>query len=215
MPSLRDRLAQPANPKSVSARARARRWEEFLRRFPAIGSMRVLDLGGTPAFWRTAPAHPLHVTIVNMEQTTRREEDWIDVRVGDACDAGLTTGTFDLVVSNSLIEHVGPAARRDELAKRIRSAARLYWVQTPNRYFPIEPHWLFPGFQFLPFEARVLITRTWRGGHRHSRDRARAMELVREVELIGPGEMKRLFPDGELWIERFLGMPKSLVAIRS
>ena len=28
-------------------------------------------------------------------------------------------------------------------------------VQIPYRYFPIEPHWLFPGLQFLPQRARI------------------------------------------------------------
>jgi hypothetical protein len=215
MPSLRDRVAQPANLKSLSARARAKRWEELLRRFPGFASMRILDLGGTPAFWRTTPVRPEHVTVVNVDPTLDPGDRWIDVRIADACDPNVALGTFDLVISNSLLEHVGPHARRQELADRIRSAADRYWVQTPNRYFPVEPHWLFPGFQFLPFGARVFVTRIWSGGHRHSRNRARAMELVREVELVGPGEMRRLFPDGELWIERFLGLPKSLVAIRA
>ena len=28
-------------------------------------------------------------------------------------------------------------------------------VQTPYRYFPVEPHWLFPGLQFLPMGLRA------------------------------------------------------------
>ena len=30
-------------------------------------------------------------------------------------------------------------------------------MQTPYRYFPIEPHWLFPGMQFLPLPVRWSI----------------------------------------------------------
>ncbi len=37
----------------------------------------------------------------------------------------------------------------------------MLWVQTPYRYFPIEPHWIFPGFQFLPLSARTEISRRW------------------------------------------------------
>jgi hypothetical protein len=215
MRATRNRLAQPTNPKSLSARARAKRWDELLRRFPDLGSMRVLDLGGTPTFWRAAPVRPTHVTVVNLDSSLRAVEDWMHVRIGDACEPVPEEHRYDLAISNSLLEHVGPAARRRAFANRIRASADRYWVQTPNRYFPIEPHWLFPGFQFLPFAARVSVTRSWTGGHRHSRDPHRAAELVREIELIGPGEMRALFPDAELWIERFLGLPKSLVAVRA
>jgi len=176
--------------------------------------MRVLDLGGTPTFWRATPQRPAHVTLVNTIPTLAADEPWIDVVVGDACGLQVTARDYDLVVSNSLLEHIVPADRRHQLAEVIRAAADRYWVQTPNRYFPIEPHWLFPAFQFLPFGARVLVTRTWPLGHRHDRDRQRAVELVNEVELIGSDEMRLLFPDAEIWVERFMGLPKSLVAIR-
>jgi hypothetical protein len=213
--AIRDLIIQPANPSSISARLRARRWQELLRRFPDLSSMRVLDLGGTPQFWRAAPQRPVHVTVVNITPNLAADEPWIEVVVADACRVQLAAKGHDVVVSNSLLEHVVPATRRRMLADVIHSAADRYWIQTPNRYFPIEPHWLFPGFQFLPFTARVLVTQTWPFGHRHSRNRRRAAELVGEVELIGGGEMRRLFPDAEIWVERFLGLPKSLVAIRS
>jgi hypothetical protein len=177
--------------------------------------MRVLDLGGTPRFWLLAPVRPAHVTLVNRDSRWSSTEDWITVVHGDACAPDLSSDRYDLVVSNSLLEHVGPAPRRLALAQVIHDRADRYWVQTPNRSFPIEPHWLFPGFQFLPFAAKVRVTQSWPLGHRRARDRARAMELVRGVELVGMAEMRRLFPDGEIWVERFLGLPKSLVAIRS
>jgi hypothetical protein len=215
MQRIRDLVVQPANPRSLSARARARRWRELLDRFPDLASMRVLDLGGTPRYWRAAPAHPAHLTIVNINAALRAEEPWIDLIAEDACAPTLPIGRFDLVVSNSLLEHLGDAARRRQFAEVVRGAADQYWVQTPNRYFPIEPHWLFPGFQFLPFGARVLVTRVWPLGHRRSRDPNRATGLVSEVELVGPSDMRRYFPDAEIWIERFAGLPKSIVAIRS
>lgn len=211
---IRDRLIQPGNPRSLSARSRARRWNEFLTRFPDLDVSRVLDLGGTPRFWRIAPVRPMQVTIVNMNRMLSADEPWIELVISDACAAGRWAG-YDLVVSNSLLEHVGGPDRRSILSEAIHHAANRYWVQTPNRYFPIEPHWLFPGFQFLPLSLRTLITRTWPFGHRYSRDPLRAAELAAEVELIGKGELKRLFPDAEIWVERLAGMPKSLVAIRS
>jgi hypothetical protein len=40
------------------------------------------------------------------------------------------------------------------------------------------------------------------------------MRLCREIRLLDVGEMKRLFPDAEIVRERFLGMTKSIIAIR-
>jgi Methyltransferase domain len=215
MRQIRDSVLDYRKPGSLAAGARARRWQELLRRFPQLETMNVLDLGGTPAFWRAAPVHAEHVTVVNLKEGMEADEPWMEVLVADACDPGLGAGRFDLVISNSLLEHVGGRERRRQLAEVITSQSDRYWVQTPNRYFPIEPHWLFPGFQFLPFEARVLVTRRWPLGHRRAANRRDAEELVREVELIGPTEMRQLFPRADLWIERFAGLPKSLVAIRS
>lgn len=63
---------------------------------------------------------------------------------------------FDLVYSNSVIEHVGGHARSCDFAGMVKTLARRHWgVQTPYRYFSIEPHWLFPGLQFLPQSARA------------------------------------------------------------
>jgi hypothetical protein len=176
--------------------------------------MRVLDLGGTPGFWRAAPVHGEHVTVVNIKRGMDADEPWMDVRVADACDPGLGAERFDIVISNSLLEHVGGADRRQQLAEVITSLSDRYWVQTPNRGFPIEPHWLFPGFQFLPFGVRVLVARTWPLGHRRAKSRRDAERLVRGIELVGVTEMRQLFPQADLWIERFAGLPKSLVAVR-
>lgn len=215
MRQIRDKFIQPANPRSLSARARARRWSVLLRHFPEIGSMHVLDLGGELRFWRAAPVRPEYVTMVNLKNVPDADEPWIRYVVGNACHAEFPTADYDIVISNSLLEHVGGPKERHRLADVIHGAARRHWVQTPNRYFPIEPHWLFPGFQFLPFGARVFVTRTWPLGHRRHRNRKRAADSVAQVELIGPGEMRRLFPTSLLWVERLAGFPKSLVAIRS
>jgi hypothetical protein len=85
--------------------------------------------------------------------------------VADACT--YDEPTVDLVVSNSLIEHVGGVGPRRQLAETIRGLAPQYWVQTPYRYFPLEPHWMFPGMQFLPLNVRArLARRRWTVGTR-------------------------------------------------
>ena len=151
--------------------------------------------------------------MVNMRPLPQPDEDWMQLIQGDACTAVFPHGQFDIVISNSLLEHVGGHMQRERLAEVILRNASRHWVQTPNRYFPIEPHWFFPGFQFLPVRGRVLVSRFWPLSHRRAATAAQAAHLVAGVELIGPGEMRRLFPSSEIWVERFAGLPKSIVAI--
>lgn len=195
---------------SLAFRARTRRMNELVRRFPGIASMHVIDLGGYGAFWMHGPVHPRHVTVVNLDPDEPRA-GWIDHIAGDACTFRAVTG--DLVVSNSLLEHVGGVQRRFVLAETIRALAPRYWVQTPYRYFPIEPHWLFPGFQFLPLAARTEIGLRWRRGHIRATTREESRREAMWVELLGLAELRSLFPEAEIWRERWAGLTKSIVAI--
>ncbi len=203
-----------ANPRSVSAKARGRRWAELMRRFPDLDQMKILDLGGRPQFWRDAPVRPASVTTVNLIDLPA-PEPWITTLVADACADRWTHGTFDLVISNSLLEHLGGMARRKQFADVVHAASNRWWIQTPYRYFLIEPHWFFPGFQFLPLATRIFITRRWPLGYRRAKTWEQAYEVTQEVELVTITEMRTLFPEGDLWKERMAGLVKSLVAVRT
>lgn len=211
------RLGSARTPGSLAARTRARRWHMLLASFPDLSEMRVLDLGGTHFTWRDAPARPREVVLVNI-QPQRSDFDWITTLVADACalPPEVTSQHFDLVYSSSVIEHVGGHARREAFAEAIRGSAERYWVQTPYRYFLIEPHWLCPGFQFLPVAIRAAVTRRWKLGHRraprHPVDAA--VSKVLDVELLSKTEMQHYFPDSEILSERLMGIVKSLIAIK-
>lgn len=213
--TLRDRIVDGFDPTSLAGRARARRYAMLYARFPELPDMRVLDLGGVPAFWATVPVAPKHVTLLNV-QACGSDRDWIETRVGDACDppADLLHGGFDLAFSNSVIEHVGGHARRQRFADTVRLAAPSYWVQTPYKYFPVEPHWLFPGAQFLPTSARAWLTRHWEPSRIRCTDPAAAVASSLEVELVDVTAMRHYFPDARICRERFGGLTKSLIAVR-
>lgn len=213
---LRDTATGVNSKRSLSGRARARRWQHLLQTFPELSEMRVLDLGGTPESWLAAPIRPKSVTTLNVSPAESRTPDIIAVQ-GDACDLphSVASDRFDLVFSNSLLEHVGGHVRRQRLADNIHAVADRHWVQTPYRYFPIEPHWLFPGIQWLPYEARVQISMHWNRGHVRTYTRQEAQEQVDEIELIGITQMRRYFPSSVIWYERFAGLVKSLVAIKT
>jgi hypothetical protein len=175
--------------------------------------MRVLDLGGTTVSWRVLGLRPASVTIVNLDHDGKAPcEPWMEMVDADACAGGF--GKYDLVFSNSLMEHLGGHARRQQFANVVRESAPAWWVQTPYRYFPIEPHWVFPGMQFLPFRTRVMICQHWSMLDMPAcKDANEAADLVASTELISATEMRTYFPTSEIWFERVAGIPKSLVAI--
>jgi hypothetical protein len=119
---------------------------------------------------------------------------------------------FDIVFSNSLIEHVGGHARRLELARQIHQLAPRHWIQTPYRYFPLEPHWLFPGMQFMPVAARERIAMHW-PLHTRPANSDEARDAVLWVELMSMKEVRGYFPTSTILHERILGITKSLIAI--
>ena len=202
--------------KSLAERMRLRRWDLIRMQLPELHEMKVLDLGGTMSWWMRAPVRPQHVTVVNLETPTADDPAWLTSVTGDACcaDSLLPGQSFDLTFSNSLIEHVGGPKPRSALAHVIRSLAPRYLVQTPYRYFPIEPHWVFPALQFVPLPLRNGIAQRWPFGHTRNWGAPQVLNEVMFTELIGALEMRTLFPDGRLYWERLAGFPKSMIVIR-
>jgi hypothetical protein len=216
-PRLRRRLVD--SPTSVGARKRAERWALVDRLFPDLSTLSVVDLGGTVESWRRAPVRPARVTVVNLFEPGESDESWLRPVTGDACAArealraaGADTA-YDLVFSNSLLEHVGGHAQRVALAAEVHALAPRHWVQTPYRYFPVEPHWLFPMLQFLPLAARARVAAAWPLAHSRPPDAATAMSEVQWTELVGVAEMRAYFPGSEIHRERVAGLTKSLVAV--
>jgi hypothetical protein len=206
-------------PNSVGGRARARRWELLTAQFPDFESYRVVDLGGTVDAWLQTPLRPAHVTVLNLSEPGTSDQDWITAVTGDACDAptvlAAATGEheYDFVYSNAVLEHVGGHANRERFARAARELAPRHWVQTPYRYFPLEPHWLFPGMQFLPVAARAQIAVHWPLAHSPARSVEEGRSAVLWTDLIGIAEMQEYFPTSRLHYERAAGLVKSIVAI--
>ncbi|MFF3578279.1 methyltransferase domain-containing protein [Streptomyces mirabilis] len=211
---LKSAITDYATPGSISHSARARRWAEMMRYFPELAAMRVLDLGGTPESWNHAPVLPAQVVCVNIHPKHATVHGSVTGFVADACDLPDTFRSehFDLVYSNSLMEHVGGHDRRKRFADTVHAKADHHWIQTPYRYFPVEPHWLFPGMQWLPFRTRVAISQYWPHGPSSRDDLRKATADVADVELLSATEMRSYFPGSQIWFERFAGLPKSLVA---
>jgi hypothetical protein len=212
-------LADNTNPASLAARLRRQRTALMLSLLPPTGHQRIVDLGGEARFW-TSYVTPeqlarLDIVCVNKdEQQGANGRPGISVVVGDARRLPqFGDNHFDLAVSNSVIEHVGDFEDQRAMAGEVRRLAPRYWVQTPNYWFPIEPHMLCPGFQYLPETAKRWLAPRWRLGWRDNRVPG-LLEDTLAIRLLSARELKQLFPDAQIRRERVLGIAKSLIAVR-
>lgn len=220
MRALRE-LFEPHNPNSLSNRFRRRRFQFFLQLVEAsereLGRpLRILDVGGTESFWEKAGfLDRCQLTILNLDANTTHHPNVTSV-AGDARDLHeYGDQSFDLVFSNSVIEHVGTLDDQRRMAEEVRRVGREYFVQTPNYWFPVEPHALFPAFQWLPVFVRARLLQRASLGHLDRQPSLKDAEaLVRSIRLLKPGEMRALFPDASVWEEKFLGLTKSIVVYR-
>ena len=204
-------LARP-NTRSVTHQLRRRRFERFLREVGVKPEDRILDVGGYPYFWHGSGLER-NVTILNVQLPPTRERPftWI---LGDACRMRMFPDkAFDVVFSNSVIEHVGDVERQAAMAGEVRRVARRYWVQTPYKHFPIEAHFVFPCFQYLPGPFREVVARAWPFSYAKMLG-LDPMQEARHIWLLDRRRMRALFPDADLLVERFAGLTKSLIAVQ-
>jgi hypothetical protein len=192
--------------------------ERFARELGIAPETTVLDIGGAPEYWRLLQVPP-RVVLLNMPRAMG-ETEGVGTRVAaDACALPFRDGAFDVVFSNSVIEHVGGGARQESFAREAARVGRGYWIQTPNRWFPVEQHLLTPFIHWLPKPwRRAIVPRwnLWSALARVTPDRRSyyIRHFLEDVRLLGPGEMRRLFPGAHLIRERLLGVSKSLIAFR-
>jgi SAM-dependent methyltransferase len=183
-----------------AARARRRRHRLFVQAVGLRDGDRVLDVGcGSAGLRALDKGHD--ITGLDVRPQPGYPGDAGRFVQGDALAMPFADGEFDVAYCNSLIEHVEPA-QRARLAAELRRVAARYYIQTPNRWFPIEPHVLLPLFQFLP---RAVRRRLWRFGA--------SGEVFHDIHLLGRRELARLFPEARILRERVGPLTKSFMAV--
>ena len=148
-------LANSHRESSLATRCRRKRLNSLLSLIETTKKpLSLLDIGGTEMFWKTMKwchaDHGVHITLINRTEQTITTEG-ISADIGDARSLKqYKDGSFDIVFSNSVIEHLESFPNQQRMADEVRRVGLRYFVQTPNKGFPLEPHFLFPFFQFLP-----------------------------------------------------------------
>jgi SAM-dependent methyltransferase len=191
--TARGPLARIATP--LAERMRRRRHVRF---FPALPRhARVLDVGCGPLGLRALEPE-LDITGVDVREQPSYPGAFVQADPAEGLP--FENGHFDLVYCSSVIEHV-PPARRARFAAELRRVGQGWFVQTPARWFPIEPHSLLPAAHWLPPGLR---RRYWRLG---------AAGGWEEIRLLRRRELESLF--GAARPERFGPLVKSWVSVVS
>jgi len=190
---------------------RRRRFTLFFELLQLGPTDSILDVGGLPYDW-VELGFTGHVVCAGLSPL--REGCWGNGNIRyvrqDARCLPYEDRAFDVVYSNSLIEHVGKENQR-AVASEIARVGRRYWVQTPNKLFPIEPHYWFPFFYSFPHSIRRKIAQYWTPMIR------RRNCYLDEVDSISPltrCDLQALFPDSTILVEKWMGFSKSFIAVR-
>jgi SAM-dependent methyltransferase len=189
----------------------------FERTFSVSSHTRILDVGGSPAIWQFLSSRP-QVTILNFPSALEPGTHGMELVAGDGCQLPFPDRAFDIVFSNSVIEHVGGPAAQKRFAEEIMRTGKRYWVQTPDRSFPVEPHLMVPFLHYFPKSWQATVVRRFTIWEWLTRPTAaqRAYYLhhcLYEMHLLNRHELQAFFPGAQILSERFLGLSKSLIAV--
>lgn len=196
---------------------RRQRIELFLKLFQPGPTTRILDVGGFAYDWDGVVPIESPITLLNLEHPPAAKPlpRRFTEEIGDGCALQHADQSFDIAYSNSVIEHLHTWENQRRFAAEIRRVGKGIFVQTPNCWFPIEPHFVAAFIHFLPARAakKLLPIFSFRGLFR-SGDNNDLHKLAAELRLLSFREVKELFPDCEIHREKWFGFTKSFIAVR-
>jgi SAM-dependent methyltransferase len=216
----------------ISRHARAKRAEQFRRTFNLTAETRVLDLGGGDgAHIRSVltgtPVKPRNVCIADIETPRLAEASrygYQPVQLAESGRLPFEDGHFDIVFCSSVIEHVTTdkadiwtipprdfarqaLVHQNAFAAEIRRIGKSFWVQCPAYECFFETHLKLPFVHWLPrsvlLRASRWSKRYWISGHRP------------DYHLLKKAHMEALFPGAKIMAERFCGLAKSWIAVKT
>jgi len=199
---------------------RARRMKLFERIIRPRPDEILLDVGGYAATWTPLPQQVKRIDCLNVHpvswDSATAPNHTIALVLGDGCALDYADQSYDILFSNSVIEHVGDWNRQSAFASECRRVGKRIWVQTPAYECPIEPHYLAFGVHWLPAGVQRRILRwfsLW--GWISKPDQSKIDEMVATTHLLTKKQVQELFPDCTIMTERLFGVfRKSYIAYR-
>ena len=218
------------------AKCREKRRGVFLNYFSSriCSSTKILDLGSEDgsaicSVLEGLPYKPANVFIADIDaEAIRRGAEkygFTPLLIPENAKIPVPDNYFDIVYSSSVIEHVTVDKeeiylvrsqkefekraweRQKAFANEVRRVGKSYFVQTPNRWFPIETHTWFPfvGWLNRPLQMKVIgfLNMFW------------IKKTAPDFHLLDEKKLRLLFPDADSFIpEISMGMVKSWMAVK-
>jgi len=119
----------------------------------------LLDIGGpSPGFEETAERFD-RVIVLNQEPLGwyRKRVKNVEIIQADVCRLPFRDSSFDYIFSNATLEHISQVDWPVVSHEVVRVAARGFFIVTPNYWFPFEPHYLLPFFQWVPESVKHFL----------------------------------------------------------
>ncbi len=211
-------FAPSDDPLSIGGQFRLKRYrffeDRFYETFKNKEKVKILDVGGTESFWKDStflPSGKVSITLLNLDEQEVFTKN-ITSLSGDATDLSqFENDSFDLVFSNSVIEHLHNFDNQKKMAAEIQRVGKNFFVQTPNKYFILEPHYALPLFQFVPSSLAFFILTKTKLSRMQKWKPDFAKSYLEEIRLLSFREMKLLFPKARIYKEKIMGLNKSFI----
>jgi hypothetical protein len=215
-----NRFLDNTKARSLTNKFRRKRFKLFLKLIENIPKpVNILDIGGTESFWKMMEYHrpeDVKITIINTEKIIITYPNFQFIQMDGRDLSRFKDKEFDVIFSNSVIEHVGTFIDQKKMASEIIRTGKTYFIQTPNYYFPIEPHFMFPLFQFLPGFIKIFLVTTFSlGSYRKFSNKEEAEKVISSIRLLKKNEILLLFPESKVHKEKIILLNKSFIAYRN
>jgi ubiquinone/menaquinone biosynthesis C-methylase UbiE len=160
-PNAQYNLAAPQSfPVRVAAYARARMYKRFIHNTAIKPEETLLDVGVTSdQSYRASNyveawyPYKNKITAVGLDDAGFLEQLYPGMTYvrADGRNLPFRSGSFDVVHSSSVLEHVGSFEDQQKFIRELtRVARRAVFMTTPNRWFPVEFHTVLPLIHWLP-----------------------------------------------------------------
>jgi len=190
---------------------------QFVKLMQPTETTGILDIGGYSGTWLDS-AVASRITLLNLPEYAGQPDkpERFEYVHGDGRALTYLDQSYDIVFSNSVIEHIGDWEGQQAFAREVIRVGRSYWVQTPAQEFFVDPHLLTPFIHWLPRRWVPNLLRNFTvWGWITRPTKAEALDYWKRLDLrmLTYSEMKALFPKATIQVERCLGMRKSYIAI--
>ena len=146
--------------KKITLNARNKFFEYFKNSTAYDENKSILDIGTTPSLDEeqniilTKTINNNNITCLSNQDCKKLSKKYNNIKefiIGDATKINFQNNSFDIVHSNATIEHVGSYQNQISLIRETFRVSKKYvFIQTPNRFYPIDFHTTLPLIHWLP-----------------------------------------------------------------